>query len=287
MVAARVNGRAIGTAQVVVLAEPLLQQGVFKEKIAAYRGTLNQLVVRELLLEEALARNLVAREASVQQAYDDARVAFKDDAAWAEFLKTQALTPDGFRAEMRAKQTIAVLLSQEAERVPPVSEAEARAFYEENPGLVQVGEKVKAAHILIAAPENATDQQRSAARVRAVEMRGRIIAGEDFAKLAAQYSSDRATASRGGLLGPIERGQMPPAFDEAAFAMMPGELSQVVATPLGYHVIRVLERIPGVTPSFEKVKENLRQQLSAEPRQQHVQAFINQLKAKAKIEILL
>ena len=287
MIAARVNGRAITTAQVVVLAEPLLAKRVFKEKIAAYRGTLNQLVVRELLLEEALARSLVADEKSVQQGFDEARVAFKDDAGWAEFLKTQALTPESYRAELRAKQTIAVLLSQEAERVPLVSEAEAKLFYDQNPNLVQIGEKLKAAHILIPAPPGATAQAQAEARVRAVELRGRILAGQDFAKLAAQYSSDKATASKGGALEPFGRGQMPQAFAAAAFAMIPGELSEVVETPLGYHLIRLYERIPGSVPSFDQIKEPLRQQLSMAPRQEYLQTFINKLKAKAKIETFL
>jgi parvulin-like peptidyl-prolyl isomerase len=174
-----------------------------------------------------------------------------------------------------------------AEEVPLVSEAEAKLYYDQNPNLMQVGEKLRAAHILLEVPGNATPQARAETRARATEIRGRILAGEDFAKLAARYSADTATAAKGGQLDPFARGHVSKAFEDVAFAMTPGELSDVVETPLGFHLIRLYGRIPGVVPSFDQVKETLRQQLSMAPRQEHIQAFINKLKAKAKIETFL
>jgi len=135
MVAARVNGRNIPTSHVVGAAETALRNGVVKDKLLAYRQTLNQLVIRELLLEEAVARRLAAERAPVERAYDEARVAYKDDAEWQEALRKQGFTPDGFREELRAKQTVSLLLSQEAQKVAEPTEAELRDFYAKNPTL--------------------------------------------------------------------------------------------------------------------------------------------------------
>ena len=133
MVAARVNGHEIPTSQVVAAAETALRQGAVKEKILAYRQALNQYVVRELLLEEALRRGLAPDAAAVERAYDDARVAFKDDALWLEELKKQGLTARGFREELRAKQTVSLLLSEEAEKVKEPTDSELREVYAKLP----------------------------------------------------------------------------------------------------------------------------------------------------------
>ena len=132
-VAGRVNGHEIPTSQVVAAAEAALRQGAVKEKILAYRQSLNQYVVRELLLEEALQRGIAPGAADVERAYDEARVAYRDEERWSEELKKQGLTPQGFREELRAKQTVSLLLSQEAEKVQAPSEVELREVYSKLP----------------------------------------------------------------------------------------------------------------------------------------------------------
>lgn len=286
MVAARVNGRNIPTSQVVVVAESALRDGAVKDKILAYRQTLNQLVVRELLLEEAVRRGLAADNAAVERAYNEARVAYKDDAEWKDALKKQGFTPEGFREELRSRQTVSLLLSQEAQKVPEPSEAELRELYTKNAKELAV-ERRKAAHVLIRVPDGATPQQRLARRARAEEVRRRVQAGGDFAALAKRYSEDTTTRDRGGVLEPFGRGEIMKPVEQAAFALRPGEVSDVVETQHGYHVIKLLEKIPGEPPPFEQVKDVLKQQLAQARRQEHLQALVNRLRARARIETFL
>lgn len=139
-VAATVNGEPIAAAPIVAIAETALTKGLVKDKLRAYRQTLNQFVERELLLQEALRRRISPDPKAIEQAYDLARVPYPDDAAWATALRSQGFTPDGYRAELRAKQTVDALLREEAQAVPEPTEAEIREFYDRNQALFEAGD---------------------------------------------------------------------------------------------------------------------------------------------------
>ncbi len=104
------------------------------------------------------------------------------------------------------------------------------------------GAEIRARHILLRRPEGATAAQTDSLRRLAESLRTRATAGEDFAALATQYSEDPGSAQSGGDLGFFGRGRMVAPFDEAAFALQPGQISPVVESPFGYHIIRVEER---------------------------------------------
>jgi hypothetical protein len=130
---------------------------------------------------------------------------------------------------------------------------ELRSIYErERPGL-----QVRARHILLRVPPDATPAQRDTLIRRAQEIRTQARAGQDFAELARQHSEDPA-AERGGDLGFFGRGQMVAPFEEAAFALEPGEVSDVVETPFGFHIIRLEEQR---LPPFEEGRANFREQV--------------------------
>lgn len=135
-----------------------------------------------------------------------------------------------------------------------VTEEELRdLFANESPGV-----QLRARHLLLGVPPQATEAQRDSVRQRAADLRARIARGEDFATLASQFSQDRGSGQQGGDLGYFERGFMVRPFDEAVFALSVGELSDVVETPYGYHVIRLEER---VIPTFDDSRVEYRQRL--------------------------
>ncbi|HUH11840.1 MAG TPA: peptidylprolyl isomerase [Longimicrobiales bacterium] len=137
------------------------------------------------------------------------------------------------------------------------SEEELRRLYEEeSPGL-----QVHARHILLSVPPDATPEQRDSVRAQIEQIRQRAAGGEDFAALAAAFSQDRSNAAQGGDLDFFGKGQMVGPFEEAAFALQPGEVSGVVETPFGYHVIKVEERR---LPSFEDVRPDFTFQLKTQ-----------------------
>lgn len=120
------------------------------------------------------------------------------------------------------------------------------------------GARVRARHILLRFPEDATPAQVDSVQALADSLRTRLLAGEDFATLAREYSEDTGTAPNGGDLGSFGKGEMVPPFEEAAFSLDVGEISPVVETNFGLHIIRVDERI---VPPLEGSEDQLRTQL--------------------------
>jgi parvulin-like peptidyl-prolyl isomerase len=157
--------------------------------------------------------------------------------------------------EQNANQEMVLRLREQVIQVDTAfSEEELQDVYERT----LPGAQVRARHILLRFPENATPAQIDSVRALAESLRGRLEAGEDFATLARQYSQDTGSGANGGDLGSFGRGEMVPPFEEAAFALDVGEISPVVETTFGLHIIRVDERI---VPPFEGNRDQFRAQL--------------------------
>ncbi|HEY0787368.1 MAG TPA: peptidylprolyl isomerase [Thermoanaerobaculia bacterium] len=162
-----------------------------------------------------------------------------------------------------------------------IEEAESKKIYEERKGQM---EQAKARHILIAfegspaAPPTGALKEEDAKK-KAEEIRAKIAGGADFAELAKTESNDPGSGARGGDLGQFSRGQMVPEFDQAVFAAKAGELTPVVRTQFGYHVIQVQEK--GVKP-FEEVRE----QIETELRQQKLEALVEGAQSTAKATLV-
>ncbi|HSL21172.1 MAG TPA: peptidyl-prolyl cis-trans isomerase [Vicinamibacterales bacterium] len=143
-----------------------------------------------------------------------------------------------------------------------------RRYYDDNVEQFSTPDQVKASHVLIKVDEGTTDD---AARKRAEEVLTKAKAGADFAELAKQHSQDESNAKTGGDLGFFGRGAMVPEFEEAAFGLQPGQISDVVKTQFGYHVIKVTEKKAGETRPFEQVRPQIEDQLKWERAQQQAQ----------------
>ena len=143
------------------------------------------------------------------------------------------------------------------------------------------GVEIRARHILLRAPAEATPAQRDSVRAMAESLRQRAAGGEDFAQLASQHSAD-GSASSGGDLGYFGRGRMVAPFEEAAFQLQPGEISPVVETPFGYHVIKVEDRRQ---PEMGEQQEDFRQYLVQRAQQEAETAYMDSLSQAAGIEV--
>ena len=127
----------------------------------------------------------------------------------------------------------------------------ARSNYNANPDRFKVAEQVQVRHILIASPDDA-------GRAKAAQVLARLQGGADFAALAKEYSADPGSAAKGGELGFFAKGAMVPEFEEAAFALKKkGELSGLVKTKFGYHILQLEARRPAGVRSFEEVRDDL------------------------------
>lgn len=162
-----------------------------------------------------------------------------------------------------------------------VDDAALKKYYDEHQGEF---EQVKARHILVRTGVPATTQPGAKpvtdeeAKAKIDKIRARIAGGEDFAKVAKAESDDKHSGEEGGALGTFGRGQMVPDFEQAAFALKVGELSQPVKSPYGYHIIQVEEK---KTQPFDEVKPSLSDRVAGEK----VEAFVNDIKKNNKVEL--
>lgn len=160
-----------------------------------------------------------------------------------------------------------------------ISDSALQEIYEQE----QPGTRIHARHILFTVPSGATPQQRDSIHALAEKIRQRAVAGEDFAKLAREYSQDPGTAQKGGDLGTFGHGQMVGPFENAAFALKPGQISDVVETPFGFHIIQVLSR---ETPSMKEMGTQFRQQVLQQREQKRLQTFVDSLTKQADVQFL-
>jgi peptidyl-prolyl cis-trans isomerase C len=168
-----------------------------------------------------------------------------------------------------------------------VTDEAMRSFYNENSEQMKRPEQAKLSHILIQTEPGASSSAKGEAKAKAEGLHDRIVAGEDFATLANEFSDDPGSKSRGGDLSWVARGQTVPAFEEAAFALMPGEVSGVVETQFGYHIIMLDERRPSQTVPFEEAKPQIVEFLRQQLLQVEMLSEVEALKAKTKVEILI
>ena len=287
-VVARVNGQPIPLRNVRIIAEQNLKgQGSAGQRPAAYRAAIEQLIARELLFQEAVVRGLGPDTEAIERAYDEARVPYKDDETWKLFLAQQGMNEEGFRAELRLQHTVQALLRQQLAKVPQATDQEAQAFYQANPALFDSGERLRASHIQIRVTESQTAEVRAALKQRAGTLLEQIRGGADFAELARKSSGDPGSAGRGGELPVFQKGEFHPAFEQVAYALKPGEVSEVVETPFGYHIIKLHERLPSVHADFETAKERVKADLLVRKHREAFQQLVGTLRARAKIETYL
>lgn len=162
-----------------------------------------------------------------------------------------------------------------------VDEAKAKAFYDENPTFFEEPEQIRASHILVATENATNDILKAAAKAKIEGVLKQIKEGGDFAALA-KANSDCPSKNNGGDLGLFGKGQMVPEFETAAFALSTNEVSGIVETQFGYHIIKLTERAPASTKSFDEVKDQIIKRLEADGQNEIVSAYMKKLFADLK-----
>ncbi|HET7218532.1 MAG TPA: peptidylprolyl isomerase [Vicinamibacterales bacterium] len=251
-----------------------------------FRGVLDQLVVYTLLKQEAKARNIVVDAAEVEQQIEEMRKQAGGDANFKKAMKAQGMTIERLRSDAQTQMAIAKMMNAQVASTAAATDAEAKDFYDKNPDKFKRPESVRASHILIGVKKDATDAEKAQARARIEQVLKRAKAGEDFAVLAREHSQD-SSAAQGGDLNYFVKGQMVQPFDQVAFALKPNEISDVVTTEFGYHVIKVVDHKPAGTVPIEDVSANIKEFLTKQKQQQTAEAFVTQLKQKSKVEVLI
>jgi peptidyl-prolyl cis-trans isomerase C len=290
-VVAKVNGEDVKKAEFEMAIRSLEDRArsavPAKQRDEVYRQVLDRLIGFHLLVQEAAARNVVAPPWEVDSQVEQIKKQFPSEDAFKQMLQARGVTVEQLRSDTARTIAVNVMLKSELEPKIVVSDADSKKFFDENRSRFRQDDSVHASHILIRTPENADAAAKAKAKTQADDLLAQIKKGADFAGLAKKFSQDPGSAQTGGDLGFFSKGQMVPAFEQAAFALKPGQTSGVVETPFGYHIIRVSEFKAGRDPGYDEVKPQIEEYLKQQLRDRKSQEFVDQLKAKGKIQIFI
>ncbi len=203
-------------------------------------------------------------------------------------LKSVGMTRDELTKKMADEATAEVVLERELKVT--VTDAEVKKFYDDNPTRFEEPEMVRASHILLGTRDPNTrqplsDEKKAAKRKLAEDILKRARAGEDFAVLAKEYSDDPGSKDKGGEYT-FPRGVMDPAFESAAFSLSTNQISDIVTTQFGYHIIKLSEKIPAHKVELEKVSPELKKGLARREMEKLMPDFVEKLKTSHHVEIL-
>ncbi len=267
--------------------------GGIEYRLELQSRVIDELLRRRLITQEIKRRRIVISQTDID---DQTEIAFErilkqnnlTEEQAEQILKQQGRTLESFKKELRQ----AVELNMQTERlresvIGPIepTDQELAAYLEEHRDEYDTPEQVHARHILIRVAENASETEIAQAKKQIEDIKKELENGADFAELAKKYSQDPGSAPNGGDLGFFSRGQMVQEFEDAAFALEPGQISDPVRTQFGFHLIKVEEKKPAQHPELAQVRERVLKDYIEAERDRRFNEFYNDLKARAKIFI--
>jgi peptidyl-prolyl cis-trans isomerase C len=253
------------------------------ERSQIKKQVLENLIARELLYQESQTKGIKVDQKEIEAQVTALKGRFPSEVEFKNALSTMNLTEADLRFQFERDLAIRKLLDDQIGGKITVSEKESKAYYDNNLESFKKPEQVRASHILIKVDPEAEEAKKAEARTKIESLQAKLKKGEDFGALAKEYS-EGPSGPKGGDLGFFGRGQMVKPFEEAAFSMKPGQVSGMVETRFGYHLIMVAERTPESTLSYEEVKDRLEQYLKQQKVQEAIAAYVETLQGKAKIE---
>ncbi len=247
---------------------------------------LNRLVEEELLAQEVKKQGVEVTDTDLDAEFAKYKARFKSEEQFQNYLTHGKTTIVEIRNRLKSSLALTKLLEKLGRL--DVADDEVRKSYESGIKLYTEAEQVHAQHILVKVAENAPEDKAEAARKKAAEALKKVKAGADFGAVAKEATDDAMTREKGGDLGFFRKGVMVPKFEEAAFALKPGEVSKdPVRTPFGWHVIKVIEKKEERVKPFDEVKEQIKDSLRNRNTFKARRELVEKLKAEATIERFL
>lgn len=233
---------------------------------------LENMIVQTLLLQDAKNKKILVSDEEV-----DAQIsAIKQKYGEQTFqlaLQQQGMEEEEYRKELR-DQMIISRLKEDVTKDISITDEEVRKYYDSHKDQFSSPESVKVRHILVKSIDEAK------------KVKERLKKGEDFAKVAREVSMDPGSRDRGGDLGYVSRGKMVKSFEDAAFALKKkGEISDIVQTEYGFHIIKLEDRKPAEITPFESARERAQNLLRKEKEEEVFKEYVENLRKNARIEI--
>ncbi len=265
----------------------------YKEKVAPnqieqlkpmlQKQALDNLINKTLLLQKAENEGIELAEKVIDDKYKEIAKVFPDSEAFDKKLVSMGLTEELLRQDIRQNLKIETLLETITASLEKTTDEAVETFYAKNPEKFQTGEQVRTSHILISTKPEESEDVRAQKRLNIAKLKGEITNGANFAEAASNHS-DCPSKSNGGDLGFFEKGKMVPAFEEAAFQLKVGEVSDIVETQFGYHLIMVTEHKDKNTIPLEELKDKIKTHLDNQKKGKVVNDYLNKLRSSATIK---
>jgi peptidyl-prolyl cis-trans isomerase SurA len=291
---------AVVNQEIITLSEVEKSVGPFEEEIKTgdrlerkeriqwvFRKALERLIEEKLIDQEVKKAGIKVGSKDVEGALDDIK---KQNAVTQEdfekALAGQGMTLEAFKKQIERRLLRMKLLHWATKVESKNGEQELRDFYQKNIDRYKKSESIRPSHILFIVPRDCTSQQVLEIRKKCQKVLEKIKGGEDFGEMALLYSEDVSSKERGDL-GFFKRGELLPAFEKEALRLRVGEVSGIVRTDFGFHLIKLLDRKGGGPAPFEEVRERVQMDRYEAETQKALKEFISTLKEKAVIEIKL
>ncbi|WP_434798008.1 peptidylprolyl isomerase [Terrisporobacter vanillatitrophus] len=250
-----------------------------------YKDTLKEMVLQtmigsEVIYQESEKQKVLPTDKQIQEQIDSFNESIKNDSDYKAELEKMAINEEFLKFQF-SRDLANSNLQEKFEKDTKISETDMKKYYEDNKKSFYT-ETVTASHILLKTQDDEgkelSAEKKKEAKKKAEEALAKVKSGEDFAKVAKEYSQD-SSASKGGELGTFGRGQMVTEFENAAFDMKKGEISNIVETQYGYHIIKVTGRVDK-QETYDDVKGKIKTTLASEKYTEYVE----KLKKDSKIE---
>jgi peptidyl-prolyl cis-trans isomerase SurA len=292
-IAAIVNDEIITLYEVDRESQPLIREAEKKSAVDAAlrtqirRAALEHLIDKRLLDQKIRELNIKVSDEEVKQAIED--VKRQNNMASQEVLvsalASQGLTFEQYRTQLQEQIEKLKLVSMEVRAKIQVGETEMREYYEANRARYTEDDTFRARHIFFRTNEKAPADEIKKTMNTALTVLAEAKSGKDFAELARSYSEDPAARKDGGALGSFKKGDMMPELEAAILGMKAGEVSELVHTASGLHIIKLEERTTGRLKPFENVKAEIEEALYRKKSEERFNQWAKDLRSKASIEM--
>ena len=288
---ARVNGKAISALELkraikVITAGQRGAQIAPDQQKEMEKQAVQQLISAELLYQAAQKLEVKDLDKQIEDKLTQGKARFANEQDFAKAIKDLDMDEKDLREYTRRDLIISYFVEKTILPKVAVTEDDAKKFYDQNPDKFTRPETIKASHILLGVDQKATADEKKTAREKAEKLRKELAAGADFATLA-KGNSTCPSSQQGGDLGYFGKGQMVPAFETAAYALKPGEISDVVETQFGYHIIKLTEKKGADKVEFKETRSRIEEYLKNQKIGPAVNEYLTEVRKSAKIEVLL
>ncbi len=247
---------------------------------------LDSLISRELFYQESRKGGVKIEASEVHEKFATWKKRFPDDSQLQNLMQMMNLSEEIVKSQIKEQMAVGKFIDQKFSDKVSVTEKEIRTYYDDNPDTFKKPEQVRASHILIKTDPKADDAEKSKTRDKIKDIREKLKKGEDFAALAKEFS-ECPSKSKGGDLGYFGRKQMVKPFEDVAFSLNTGEMSDIVETRFGYHLIKSVDKKAATTIPYKEVEGKIGEYLKEEKKMKEVTSYGEKLKAEAEIKRFL